>query len=454
MERIRRELRGAAAALFECADRKVLIEGPGGTGKTQAVLTKIHYRAWKYPRSRHLIARATRASMTESVLKTWEENILGAVHPAYSGSAKRKNRHSYDFPNGSTVVVGGLDEGDRYFSTEWDTIYCAEASEISEDQFEKLGRAMRNFKTPYHQCIADVNPTFPGNWLNRAAMPCSDGLRLVKTIDDYNRLQAFNRSPLNGRMRRLISRHQDNPFFWDLSRWAWTPEGESYVLGELANMTGYRRVRLFEGLWIAGEGTVFPEFNTSKHIVSPFTWPNDWPVLVGVDPGFDHPCAILWIGIAPNGALYVIDELYRGGKSISEHAADIKEHNPGRTIRDYLADPQQAFSSTAQSPRTIADQFRDSGLNFHQWPRSIDKEAMVNAVREYLKNEKLKVFSTCVNTIMEFQSWSFKRNAKGELPSGDDQYEDRNNHAMDVLTGIVSMRPQFESAKMDVVVRR
>ncbi len=51
----------------------------------------------------------------------------------------------------------------------------------------------------------------------------------------------------------------------------------------------------------------------------------------------------------------------------------------------------------------------------------------------------LKVFTTCVNTVREFQSWRYKRNSRGELPPGDDAYVDAENHAMDVIRDITKL---------------
>ncbi len=437
--RRRRELRGAVAAFQLVTDREVLVEGPGGTGKSHGILAKFHQTAWAYPKSRQLLCRATRVSMTESILKTWEEQILGENHPAYSGKASRANRHSYDFPNGSTVVVGGLDNDERLFSTEWDRIYVAEAQEISLETFEKLGRAMRNGRTPYHQRVCDVNPVGPGFWLNKRADPIDDALRAVKTRDQWQRLQFYNRKKLDGKMRRLVSKHHDNPAYWDWNDWGWTYFGEEYVMGELANLTGHRRARLFEGRWVAGEGIVFPEFQRHRHMINPFKVPSDWPWFVGMDPGYDHPCAILWFTVAPNGCAYVADELYRGGLSIPQHAADIHLRNRNRTVRRYWGDPQHAFSSTAQSPTSIAGQMRNCGISIAKWPRTGNQsESMVERVRQYLIGDRLKVFSTCSSTIDEFETWSFSRNTRGEIKDGDDQYEDANNHAMDVIKGVLA----------------
>lgn len=434
------ELRGAAAAFLYNADPEVLVEGPAGTGKSRGILERVHHDAWLYPNSRQLLCRATRVSMTESILKTWEEQVLGDSHPAYSGGASRANRHSYDFPNGSTVVIGGLDTPDRLYSTEWDRIYVAEAQEVPEDTWERLGRAMRNFKMSIQQRVADVNPVHPGYWLNKRADPCDDRLRLVRTRRGYDRLQEYNLSPVAGRMKRLVSKHFDNPAYFDMAAWDWTEAGRSYVQGTLRNMQGHVGQRLFNGLWVAGEGSVYPEFSRSRHVIKPFAIPPSWWQFVGIDPGFDHPCAILWVAVSETGTLYVCNELYRGGLEIKDHARDVKHHNATarRNVRRTYGDPQHCFSQTAQAAKSIATQFRENGITVTPWPRTTNAEGMVDAVRALLSADRLKVFDTCTYTIDEFESWKYKRNAKGEKTGGDDQFEDANNHAMDVVKGLVA----------------
>jgi hypothetical protein len=44
-----------------------------------------------------------------------------------------------------------------------------------------------------------------------------------------DRLQKFNRGPQTGKMRRLISVHQDNPAYFDIERWDWTLLGQHYL---------------------------------------------------------------------------------------------------------------------------------------------------------------------------------------------------------------------------------
>jgi DNA polymerase III delta prime subunit len=56
--------------------RDLLICGPAGTGKTYAVLMFLHRLARKHSHLRVLICRQTRASLTDSVLATLEQEVL------------------------------------------------------------------------------------------------------------------------------------------------------------------------------------------------------------------------------------------------------------------------------------------------------------------------------------------------------------------------------------------
>jgi hypothetical protein len=53
---------------------------------------------------------------------------------------------------------------------------------------------------------------------------------------------------------------------------------------------------------------------------------------------------------------------------------------------------------------------------------------------------------------MEFQTWSYKRGPGGELPPGDDKFEDRRNDAMDCIKGFVATNPTFDPVQTHVEV--
>jgi phage terminase large subunit len=126
---------GAALQLWGSKSEEILIEGPAGTGKTRTILEKIHFCMMKYPGSRALLVRKTRESLNESVLTTYEEKVLPVGSPLLLGP-QRKFRTSYNYPNGSRIVIGGMDKPTKIMSTEFDIIGTFETTELNEEDFE------------------------------------------------------------------------------------------------------------------------------------------------------------------------------------------------------------------------------------------------------------------------------------------------------------------------------
>jgi len=175
---------GGATELFSSQDGEILFDGPAGTGKTRSALEKCHLMAMKHKGARILLTRKTRASMTHTVLVTLEDHVM-KDQPSLKSGPRRSHRDSYRYPNGSELICIGMDNAERIMSLEIDAVFCAESTELTEDDWEKLLTRLRNGKMPYQQAIADCNPSYPRHWLKVRA-------------DE-------------GRMSRIQSRHEDNP---------------------------------------------------------------------------------------------------------------------------------------------------------------------------------------------------------------------------------------------------
>lgn len=426
-------------------ERFVLVEGPRGTGKTRAILSILLGRALRFEGSRWLLARSTRTRLTQTVLATLEEQVFPAHGIAVPGGGGRDNRSEYTLPNGSMLIPMGLDDPQRTTSAEFAGIYVAEAVEIeSADLVTALAGSMRQAIPPdakgvplRHQCIVDCNPGAPGHWLNKIAEHVPPELRRVRTSDDYRRVLRHNQRPSAGGWKRLLTRLQDNPHFWNMPAWDYTEAGRQY-LESLGYLAGHLKARWVDGDWVAAEGSVFPEFTESRHVVAPFAIPPEWPIVWWYDSGYDHPTGIVWAAVAPNGCLYIVADHKVRGHDVAWHADSVKrrETEAGWTIDQRYGDPQTVFSHTAGDPEGLASQWSRLGIRIAPGPRSTDAERMVERVRERLVAGTLKVFATCRDLIDEFQSWRYKRNAKGEQLKGDDQYEDANNDLLDGVRGL------------------
>lgn len=306
------ELRANNAAVVRSRAPEVVLSGPAGTGKSLACLHKLHRAATKYPGMRALICRKTRESLTQSALVTFEDKVLSrAWYQAVAAGCQRRVRQSYRYPNGSEIVVGGLDKPSKVMSTEYDIIYVNEAVETLEHDWESLSSRLRNGVMPYQQMLGDTNPDAPTHWIRQRA--------------------------LTGNLELLESRHEDNPEYYDLASMCWTPAGEKYI-ARLERLTGVRFLRLRKGLWAGAEGQIYDEWDEAIHHIEPFELSRDWPRFRSIDFGFTNPFVCQWWAVDPDGRCYLYRELYGSGRIVSDWAADIASLSKDEPIEWTVAD--------------------------------------------------------------------------------------------------------------------
>ncbi len=264
---------------------------------------------WAHPNLRVLIVRQVRADLAQSVLVTFERDVLGYDHPICQG-ATREHRQAYYYPNGSIVALAGMDRPGRVLSSEWDIIYVPEATQLTENGWEMLGMRLARASTyPHPRLVGDTNPDSPHHWLKRR-------------MD-------------SGLTTGLYTRHEDNPRFHDGTQW--TAQGELY-LSRLNRLTGVRRARYLEGKWAQADGVVYDGWDDGVHVIDPFDIPTAWPRYRAIDFGYTNPFVCQWYAQDPDGRLYLYRELYRTQRLVEDHAADIKRLTGDERIAFTVAD--------------------------------------------------------------------------------------------------------------------
>src|SRR5208282_4338896 len=310
MKRSSPELRGNNAEVVRSRVPEICLEGPAGTGKSIAICWKIHRAAQRYPKMRALIVRQTRESLTQSALVTYESQTLTpAWYQQIAAGCQRRVRQSYVYPNGSEIVVGGLDKPSKVMSTEYDLIYVNEAREATEEAYEDLSSRLRNGRMPYQQMLGDTNPDAPTHWIKRRAQ--------------------------DGKLTLLPTRHEDNPRYFRGG--VWTAEGQRY-LDRLERLTGVRFLRLRKGIWAGAEGQIYDEWDEAVHVCERFEIPGDWPRYRAIDFGYTNPFVCQWWTTDPDGRAYLYRELYGVNRLVSDWAIEIKRHSQGEKIEWTVAD--------------------------------------------------------------------------------------------------------------------
>jgi hypothetical protein len=196
--------------------------------------------------------------------------------------------------------VGGLNKASRFMSAQYDLIYVPEATELAEDDWERLTTRNRNGVLPYQQLIGDCNPDRPTHWLNQRAV--------------------------RGGVARLLSRHEDNP--------AVTPA----YLATLDKLTGVRHQRLRRGVWAGAEGAVYDQYDPAVHLIDRFEIPERWRHYRVIDFGYTNPFVCQWWAEDFDGRLYRYRELYRTQRLVEDHAADIARLSGNQRYEATIAD--------------------------------------------------------------------------------------------------------------------
>ncbi len=405
--------KGGARRLFHSKAPRILMDGPAGTGKTRGILEYAHAVMDKYPGLRVLACRKTRASMTDSVLVTWETKVLGVEHPLVMGGCSRETRREYAFPNGSVFVIGGLDKPEKTFSAEYDLVLIFEAIECDADDVELLLRTLRNGArvidgNPVHQLIMDTNPGPQGHWLNHR--------------DEW--------------MTRILSRHEDNPYLWDDVAGKWTQAGAEYIRN-LDSLTGHRLARLRHGRWVASEGNVYPEFDAAVHLIDamPTGW-ESWPKRRAIDFGYKDPFVCQWWALH-DGDLYLYREVYHTGRTVKQHADQINRLSEGETYELTTADHDAEDRATLHengigTVPAVKDIAQGIDAVRTRLAKGANGKPSLYIVRSALveRDQALVDTKRPTCTVDEFDCYIWKKHRDGIEK---DEPVDRDNHGMDTM---------------------
>ncbi len=423
---------GVAKEIFAHKDDEILMAGPKGTGKSLAMLHKLHLVLSKYAGAKGFMCRKTRTSMTNSCLDMFTKMILKPPDKVHF----LKQDQVFNYPNESMLAVIGLDNVDRLNSSEWDIGYMQEATEATENDWEICTACIRHGVVPYQQMMGDCNPDKPTHWLK---VRCDKGLT-----------------------KMLLSRHEDNPKFFDQDTQSWTVEGARYM-GKLQRLSGVRFKRLYKGEWAAAEGIVYEDWDTHVHLLSRNDLPADWvewPHYWSLDFGFTHP--FVWQDWMedPKGRLYLNREMYRTQILVEDAAREIMSINQGlpvpqAIICDHDAEGRAVFQRHTGYPTYAAFKAIQPGVQAVQrrLRREWDGTPGVYVLRDALVSVDVALQDTGApfSTEGEFDGYVWDTRINALVNSKRDEIPvDKDNHGMDAMRYIVAFIDSLADDPEDV----
>jgi len=189
----------------------------------------------------------------------------------------------------------------------------------------------------------------------------------------------------------------------------------------LRGLPPQQRASRSRGIPHMGAGVIYPVMEEDI-VVEPFEIPKHYKRTYGLDVGWNRTAA-LWAAIdSMTDIVYIYSDYYRSQAEPVIHTTAINSRGdwiPG------VIDPASRGRGQKDGSQLFKD-YRHLGLNIRKANNAVD--AGIQKVWQLLSTGKLKIFSTCVNTLAEYRL--YHRNEKGQIVK-------ENDHLMDALRYLV-----------------
>ena len=345
--------------LFDYSHRWEFYCGSAGSGKSYSLAQKIIVRCCKEP-IRVLVCRRYATTLRNSCFALFKEVLAKWKLTKYVKI--KETDMSITFPNGSQIIMVGLDTEEKLLSlTNISCVWVEEAYEVEKEKVEQLNLRMRG-AADNQQIILSWNPISRNSWLYKF------------TVEE---------PPLNSIFHH--STYKDNPFL-----------NAEYIAAldemEHRNPQKYRVYGL--GEWgVDSEGLVIQ--NWRKEEFDPMALASQGlEHRVGIDIGWIDKSAIInTLYDRDKKIIYVFEEFYKSGCQLSELAEAIRNMDIHKT---------KIFVDSAE-PRSI-QYLKNEGINAVGCAKGKDS---VKAGLMFLQDCLIIVHPRCQNFINELENFSY-----------------------------------------------
>lgn len=342
--------------------------GSAGSGKSYFLTQRIIIRCCHEP-IRFVVCRRYGTTLRNSVFALFKEVLAKWQLTKYVKI--RETDMSFTFPNGSQIILLGLDEETKLLSlANISGVWVEEAFEVPQNLIEQLNLRMRG-QAANQQIWLSWNPISKNSYLYQFTVenPPENSVFIHSTFRDNlflnqeyidSLLELYNRNPAKARV------------FCDGE---WGVDVDGLVI------TNWK-AQEFDALALAASGL--------EH-------------RCGMDVGWIDPSAIIdTLYDRDNKTIYVFNEFYKSGCQLSELADAINNMNLKKT---------KLFVDAAE-PRTIQF-FKQEGINAVPCAKGKDS---VKAGLMFLQDHYIVVHPKCKNFITELENFSYiKSKLTGEF---------------------------------------
>lgn len=345
--------------LLDYSHRWQFFCGSAGSGKSYSIAQKIIIRCCKEP-IKVLVCRRYATTLRNSCFSLFKEILTKWKLTPYVKI--KETDMSITFPNGSQIIMIGLDTEEKLLSlNNVSTVWVEEAYEVEREKIEQLNLRMRG-AAENQQLILSWNPISKSSWLYNF------------TVENPPESSIFHHST-----------YKSNPFL-----------NAEYIaaLDEMAirNPAKYRVYGL--GEWgVDASGLVITNWRQEEFDPMELA-ARGMEHRAGMDLGWVDKSAIIdTLYDRANRTIYVFNEFYKSGCQPSQLAQAIKDMNLAKS-KIYI---------DAAEPRTIQF-FRNEGIRAEPCAKGKDS---VRAGLMFLQDSLIIVHPSCKNFITELENFSY-----------------------------------------------
>ena len=357
--------------------------GSAGSGKSYTIAQKIIIRCCREPirvvvcRRYGTTLRNTCFSLMKEILTKWKLTPYVKM---------RETDMNIKFPNGSEIIMLGLDEETKLLSlNNVSCIWVEEAYEVPKPIVEQLNIRMRG-QAANQQLLLSWNPISMNSWLYNFTVeePPANSIYIHSTYRDNPFLNAEYIAALDEMEVRNPAKYRV------YGRGEWGVDTEGLVI------TNWRQEE-FDAIDLAALG---------------------YEHRAGCDLGWVDPSAVIdTLYDRETKTIYVFNEFYKSGCQLEDLAAAIKDMELTRT-KLYV---------DAAEPRTI-QYFRQQGINATACAKGKDS---VKTGYQFLQDHLIIVHPRCQKLITELNNFSYIKSKQTGEWTEDTTHEW--SHAIDAL---------------------
>jgi phage terminase large subunit len=375
----------AFVPLFTNDCRYEIVWGGAGSGKSHIVARKILYRLLSEKDCKHnfLVIRKVDRTIKRSVF-TLIKNVISIWGLASEFDVNLTDKTITYKLNGSQIMFSGLDDVEKLKSIEGVTsVWCEEATELTQEDFEQLDLRLRGETKYIKQITMTFNPISEQHWIKRV----------------------FFDDPISG-VFTLKTTYLDNAFI----------DAEYKMVMDNKKKTNPRYYNIYAlGNWGTAEGLVF------NNVITRLIRQEEMEGLEyvqGLDFGYTNdPSAFNQTYIdMKNKKIYVYDGFYEKGLSNAAIAENIK---------GLLAHKHRTTADSSE-PKSI-DYLKTKGVNIRGAMKGKDS---INTGIDFLLEFEIIVNAHLVEFMVEFNNycWAIDKNNVQQNKPVDDF-----NHFIDSL---------------------